>query len=266
MYATAGYSTDDFLTAYHRFTAQHGNPSLVVTDAGSQLRKAGQIVAEGDPSRLDWERIRDGAARNGTRWKCVEAGCQWRNGLAEAAVKLVKSTLDSTLSSQSTLNYAELDTLFSRVSNIVNQRPLSVRSFTEDDLHAITPNDLLLGRARNSVVGTTYGENDSLTRRQEVIAEIETLWWDQWITQVMPHLVPFRKWKLGHRSPKIGDIVLVLYDRKVGKGEYRLGRIVATHPDGHDRVRTVTVGLVRKDRDRTTAYVPKLLDELRIGV
>ena len=89
MLATAGYSTDDFLTCYHRFTANHGCPLLVVSDAGSQLRKAGTVVEKGDPAGLDWQRIVEGAAKSGTEWKCVEPGCQWRNGLAESAVKLV---------------------------------------------------------------------------------------------------------------------------------------------------------------------------------
>ena len=40
VYATAGYSTDDFLTAFARFTANQGNPLLVISDAGSQLVKA----------------------------------------------------------------------------------------------------------------------------------------------------------------------------------------------------------------------------------
>ena len=60
-------------------------------------------------------------------------------------MKLVKSTLYLTLASQKALNYAELDTLFSSVSNIVNQRPIGVKHFTEEDYVAITPNDLLLG-------------------------------------------------------------------------------------------------------------------------
>ena len=103
MYATAGYSTDDFLTAFLRFTANHGNPLLVVSDSGSQMIKAGRVIEGGDPTKLDWTRIREGAAKNGTDWKAVEAGCQWRNGLAEAAVKLVKSTLEMTLASHTTL-------------------------------------------------------------------------------------------------------------------------------------------------------------------
>ena len=51
--ATAGYSTDDFLTAYRRFTANFGNPLLVVSDSGSQLKKAGKLIEQGDPASLD---------------------------------------------------------------------------------------------------------------------------------------------------------------------------------------------------------------------
>ena len=65
-------------------------------------------------------------ARNGTRWKIVAAGCQWRNGLTEAAVKLMKSILELTVESQSNLTYAELDTLFSSVANIINQRLIAI--------------------------------------------------------------------------------------------------------------------------------------------
>ena len=75
MYATSGYSTDDFLTAYQRFTANHGNPSLVISDAGSQMKKAGALIEQGDPARLDWTKIKEGAAKSGTDWRIVEPGC-----------------------------------------------------------------------------------------------------------------------------------------------------------------------------------------------
>ena len=53
MYAMAGYSTDDFFTEYSRFTANHGNPVLVVSNTDSQLKKAGQVISQGDPASLD---------------------------------------------------------------------------------------------------------------------------------------------------------------------------------------------------------------------
>ena len=176
--------------------------------------------------------------------------------------------LDLSLASQTTLTFAEMDTLFSRVADLVNQRPIAIKSFIEDDIHAITPNDLLLGRAKNSVPGPKYNENDNLTRRQEVMSEVETTWWNQWVRQALPHLVPFRRWKSEHRSLKVNDVVLVLYEKKIGKGDYKLGRVIATHPDAHGIVRTVTVGLrLRgKDKENSLTYVPKALDELRLGV
>ena len=106
----------------------------------------------------------------------MAAGCQWWNGLAESAVKLIKSTLAFTLRSQTTLNYAELDTLFSVVANMVNQRPIGVRSFSEDDIVALTPNDLLLQRARNDSGDLEFDTSDNLTRRQETMFEIEDAW------------------------------------------------------------------------------------------
>ena len=66
MYATDGYATNDFLTAYTRFTANQGNPLLVVSDSGSQLTKAAKLVDQFDLTKLDRTKIRQGAGRNGT--------------------------------------------------------------------------------------------------------------------------------------------------------------------------------------------------------
>ena len=109
--------------------------------------------------------------------------------------------------------------------------------------------------------------DDSATRRQEVLREIEDLWWAQWITQALPHLVPYRRWKSEHRSLRIGDIVLVLYAKKIGKGDYRLGRVISVRPDCHNVVRTVTIGFRKKDaREPLLPYVSKALEEVELGV
>ena len=78
--------------------------------------------------------------------------------------------------------------------------------------------------------------------------------------------MPYKRWKTEHRSPWPDNIVLVLYKRKVGKGEYRLGRVLKVHPDSHGIVRTVTVGMRGKDRGKTLTYVPKPLDQYTLGV
>ena len=112
-----------------------------------------------------------------------------------------------------------------------------------------------------------YAQDESLTKRQQTMKEIEDLWWKQWIVQVFPSLVPYKKWRVEQRNVQQGDIVMVLYTKKIGKGEYRLGRILEAYKDKHGVVRTVKVGLRRRDqREDARSYVAKPLDEIEIGV
>jgi hypothetical protein len=79
--------------------------------------------------------------------------------------------------------------------------------------------------------------------------------------------VPYKRWKTEHRSLCVGDIVLVLYEKKVGKGTYRLGRVTSVHPDSHGVVRTVTVGMRKTDkREKLLPYVAKPLVEVKLGI
>ena len=90
------YGTEAFLLQWLNFVAIRGAPLKVVSDRGSQLTSANNYVTwEGkeDPSKWGWNEISEKAARGGTEWEFVPAGCQWRNGLAESRVKAMKSTL-----------------------------------------------------------------------------------------------------------------------------------------------------------------------------
>ena len=65
----------------------------------------------------------------------------------------------------------------------------------------------------------------------------------------------------------MGDIVVIMYEKKVTKGDYKIARVMSTRKDCHGRVRTVTVGFRGKDKSSTTLpYIPKPLNELTLGV
>ena len=65
--AFGAFSADALVHFGSGIQVQHnGSPLLVVSDAGTQLKKAGKLISEGDPSSLDWNCIREGAAKNGT--------------------------------------------------------------------------------------------------------------------------------------------------------------------------------------------------------
>ena len=61
--------------------------------------------------------------------------------------------------------------------------------------------------------------------------------------------------------------MLVNYDKKLKKSEYKLARILEVHPDAHGVVRTVTVGVRRSDlREKSLPYVAKPLEKMKIGI
>ena len=63
------------------------------------------------------------------------------------------------------------------------------------------------------------------------------------------------------------DIVLVMYEKRLKKGDYKLGRVMAVHPDCKGVVRTVTVGFRKTDiREKMLPYIPKKLQEITLGV
>ena len=138
--------------------------------------------------------------------------------------------------------------MFSVVADIINSRPLAVKSLTETDVIAICPNDLLLGQARSTSSMTKFQEGETLTSRVKAVEELTARWWDLWYQQVFPSLVPFPKWATARRSVQVGDVVLVLYKHKYDKGVYKLGRVLETHPGQDSEVRRVTVGLSQPSR------------------
>ena len=128
-----------------------------MSDRGSQLTTASHLVTwteRESPANWEWKKIEEQGARQGTIWEFVPAGCQYRNGLAESRVKAVKTTLGHMLNStlvgtKPTLSYAELCTTLARVASIINDRPIGVRSMTEEEIVPLTVNQLLLGRSTN---------------------------------------------------------------------------------------------------------------------
>ena len=133
-----------------------------------------------DASEINWEQVEGLASRSGTRWVFTEKGCPWRNGTAEAVVKLAKETLGHQLQSHHSLDWAELDSLLSQVASIINSRPLGV-FHAEEDYHQICPNDLLLGRTHRPNYEPDSSEEPEVNV-QKMLLDRERLverWWKE---------------------------------------------------------------------------------------
>ena len=270
------YGTEAFLLQWSGFTALRGHPKLVISDRGSQLVSAAAKLPwskKEDPSSWDWSSIAAESARHHTTWKFVPPGSQWRNGLAESRVKAAKHTL-STVLQETALTYAEMVNLLYRVANIINDRPLGVKTLTNDDLVPLTANHLLLGRAASHISHhdfieeLTESEDINLTHRQAYMQSLLKAWWDLYYIQVFPNLLPFRKYKDSqrHRNFQQGDVCFLKYDSKV-QPSYRLCRVVKVLPDDTGTVRTVEVALrPRNKKEKLLPYKSKKPFIIPVGV
>ena len=269
VWSCPGYDTKTFLETHARHTAIYGHPKLAISDHGSQLVAAAKTFQ-------DWQQVLDKTGKMGTSWKFTERGCAWRNGLSERAIGLVKSSLKHMEKNIQDLNVLQLETLLLKISMIINRRPIAARVFSEDDYHAITPADLLLGRATS--LGETKANAEFWLQEREVgewaNKGVETLnaiahaWWCDWIKKAFPLLLPRRKWSSENRNLKPDDIVLLKYDSKYSQARYRLARVMQTFPDHHGVVRTVEIA-VRDRRGLQNEPIKKCRtakDLMRVGV
>ena len=67
-----------------------------------------------------------------------------------------------------------------------------------------------------------------------------------WTKKILPTMLPDRKWVKKKDDMKIGDICLLLYKGRV-KDDYKLVKVLDTHPDQDGLIRTATVGHRRRN-------------------
>ena len=259
-----GYSTKDFLLAYSSHVSQRGEPSFVHSDRGSQLVAAHRNLTDDTP-KYDWDLICSSSACQGTTWKFAPAGAQWRNGATEAFVKKFKKSFRH-MYQDTQLNYAELNCATKRISNILNNRPVSAqrsKSFSpdEDFLSPLTPNMLITGRNCSSPPVSDEIVDADPRVRKSFIEDLEASWWYQYKVQCFQSLVPTRKWLEAKRNLASGDVVLIQYSSKTVPGTYRLGRIRSVEIDDDGLVRTCIVKYVLCNGDVQTKAVAK---EIRV--
>ena len=168
----------------------------------------------------DWIQVQHKTASLGTTWRFIPPGAPWHNGQVERMIGLLKASVLRQVHAGAVLDFCQLQVLFHRVSYLMNERPLSARSFSKDDFCAITPNDLLLGAAPSKSTSDIMDANSSadtverLAARVAIVDERVASWWTRFFKDVFPLLVPRGKWALERRNVRPGDIVLVQFQVK----------------------------------------------------
>ena len=157
------YSTDAFLQVLRRFACIRGWPKTFYSDRGTQLVSASKEL-RGVVSNLDESEIREFNAYRGTSWEFSTPGAKWMNGLTEALVKTVKKSLGMAIGEQ-VLEFSSLQTVMFEASEMVNSRPIGTMPASIDEGVYLAPNDMLLGRTKNTVPQEKFVLNERLHKR-----------------------------------------------------------------------------------------------------
>lgn len=128
--------------------------------------------------------------------------------------KAAKSHLKA-VTSQTSLTFEELTTIFAQIEAILNSRPITPVSTDPLDLNALTPGHFLIGAPLTAIPEPDL-EDIPLNRlsRFQLLSRLVQGFWKRWSREYVTQLQARYKWKEVQPNPylKIGALVLIRDD------------------------------------------------------
>ena len=125
------------------------------------------------------------------------------------------------------LNYTELYTILTDIESALNQRPLTYLGSDPNNLQAITPSHLAIGRALKSI--PSISSKVKLSRRYFHLQLLLQHFWKRWSKEYLPSLAVRHKWHSTEAAPKVGDICLIT-EENTSRPTWPMGKIVQAIP------------------------------------
>lgn len=254
-------TTDSMIMALRRMAARRGWPRHLMSDNGTNLRGADTELKRSIRD-LDQEALKVEAAGNATEWTFIPPASPHWGGAWERLIRSIKTSLKVILKERAPKDEV-LCTLLTEVENIVNSRPLSHVSVEPGSEETLTPNHFLLGTSSSLPTPGRFDDSDLQLRKQwRTSQRLADMFWKRWVKEILPDLVPRRKWNQEQHPLKVGDLVLIV-DPAAPRNYWPKAVVEQVFPGADGRVRVVEVrtrtGTLRRSVARV-ARVP-LVDE-----
>ena len=256
VHAMDGYTTEDFICAYTRFSSRHGHPSELLIDEGSNLMAAAKKM------EISITDIGNGlSTKFGTGLKFSTAPVQGHNvtGMVERSIQSVKRLFDRTYKGLK-LDILGFETAFAWISSALNAMPICLGSRVKDidHLEIITPARLIMGRSSMRSIGG-HARIESPSKLVAQMDKVYEHWWEIWREEKIIDFIPQPTgWKNNNDDLQVGDIVLMLQnanDVKLGGPIWRIARVQSletSHRDGLSRVAICEYKIPGEQEFRTT--------------
>lgn len=250
-------STDSLIMALRRMAARRGWPNQLYSDNGTNLRGADKELQR-SLNELDVEALKNEGVSNGMEWCFIPPASPHWGGSWERLIRSVKTSLQVILKERAPREEV-LITLLAEVENMVNSRPLTHVSVEPGSPETLTPNHFLLGESSNLPIIGAFNDDDLCLRKQWRKAQrLADMYWARWMKEVLPEMLPRKKWNCEQRSLQVGDCVFVV-DPSMPRNVWPRGIVIGVYPGKDQRVRLVDVrtktGVLRRSAARVAPFL-----------
>ncbi|KAL0882321.1 hypothetical protein ABMA27_000834 [Loxostege sticticalis] len=235
----ASLSTDSLIMALRRMAARRGWPCHLYSDNGTNLRGAEKELKR-CMANLDTEVLKQEGVNNHMDWHFIPPFSPHWGGAWERLIRSVKTSLKVVMTGR-TPKEETLLTLLVEVENMVNSRPLSHVSVDPTSVESLTPNHFLLGTSSNLPTFGEFDDTDLHLRKQWRKAQrLADMFWNRWVREILPDMLPRKKWSEEQEPLRVGDLVLVV-DPSSPRNTWPKGVIHHVYPGKDGRIRMLDV-------------------------
>ncbi|XP_011670916.2 uncharacterized protein LOC100893156 [Strongylocentrotus purpuratus] len=251
-------STQAFLQALERFVSIRGAPAMMVSDNATCFRGADNTINELN-LKLNQTQVREHCQRYKVEWKFGPPGGPHHQGAVERMVQEVKKAMRHLVKADR-LTFVEWETVFCKISGLINSRPLTAMSSSPLDHPPLTPNHFLIGRGDLNCPDIPCEDyKGDLRKRRELCNTMVEGFWRRWM-EYTHKLAPRQKWQRSSDNVEENDIVLVIGDDRK-RGSWKMAEVVGTQPGQDGLVRVVEVKYA--DGTRATRPITKLVSLMK---
>ena len=239
-----GYSSQDFIAAFRRFTSTRGQCSELFSDQGTTFVGADRILKEMYVESSEYiHELVGSLANEGTTWKFNSPGAPHFGGIWEAAVKSVKHHIRRVVGNRK-LTFEEFYTLIKQIEACLNSRPLVPLTDDPSDNNFLSPS-LLLTQSQSYILPEPNYLNQKIppVQRYKLIQQMLQDWWRCWSGEYLQSLQERHKWVQKQKNVEVGDVVLIS-DETMPPSKWPLAKIIKVYkgPDGLVRVVDLKTG------------------------
>lgn len=245
----SGLDTASFLAALQRFVNLRGGcVKHMHSDRGTNFVGAARELRDANEA---WQnhQVMEYLVTHAIEWHHITPFAPHHGGAWESMVKLVKTHLKK-MAGAHLFTYEELATLLTKISAVINSRPLTPLSNDPSDLTALTPSHFISTRPIVSPIEPPLTDIpfNRLTAWQR-IAKLQQEFSNRWRQECFSEMQRRNKWAGVYRALRIGDLVLIRTDNAPAC-DWPMGRVIEVFPGPDGRIRSCKIQTKRTTLER----------------